>query len=108
MVRQIKKPIKPKASKKSNFVESGQLGNLLKAAALVAEAGSRGSAGNIASTIVESELDLSNFRKRNGINKKQKEKGPNNGKGPSAPNEENVWMPEKQWGDFPDKRNTYT
>jgi len=108
MVRQIKKPIKPKASKKPNFVESGKLRNILQASALIAEAGSKGSAGNIASKIVESDLDLSNFRNRNGIDKKQKEKSPNNGKGPSTPNEENVWMPEKQWGDFPDKRNTYT
>jgi len=36
-----------------------QLKNILKAAALAAEAGSRGSAGNIASTIVKSDLDFS-------------------------------------------------
>tara|TARA_R100000152_G_C6775991_1_gene204801 strand:- start:43 stop:318 length:276 start_codon:yes stop_codon:yes gene_type:complete len=36
-----------------------QLKNILKAAALAAEAGSRGSAGNIASTIVTSGLDFS-------------------------------------------------
>jgi len=89
-------------------MELGKLRNLLKASALVAEAGSKGSAGNIASKIVEHDFDLSNFRKRNGIKKKENKKGPNNGKGPSALNEENVWMPEKQWGDFPDKRNTYT
>ena len=35
------------------------LKNLLKAAALAAEAGSRGSAGNIASTIVGTDLDFS-------------------------------------------------
>jgi len=55
------------------------LKKLLQAGALAAEAGSRGSAGNIASKIVDSELDLSGFRKR---------KKDSKGRAPGA-NEEN-------------------
>lgn len=46
-------------------MKGDQLKNILKAAALAAEAGSRGSAGNIASKIVSSDLDLSDWRKKN-------------------------------------------
>ena len=64
------------------------LKKLLQAGALAAEAGSRGSAGNIASKIVDSGLDLSEFRKRNNKDNKKKPKSPNNGKGPDSSNEE--------------------
>ena len=57
-----------------------QLKNILKAAALAAEAGSRGSAGNIASKIVESGLDLSDWRKKN--KKHDKNTEPNEGRKP--------------------------
>ena len=56
------------------------LRKLLQAGALAAEAGSRGSAGNIASKIVDSGLDLSEWRKNN---KKHDEKTePNEGRKP--------------------------
>jgi len=117
MVKQIKNKLptlekktpKTTKKKKSGFVESGGLRNALRAGALVAEAGSKGSAGNVASKIIESDLslDLSNFRKRNGIDKNKKDKSQNNGKGPASVNEANVWMPEKKWGDFPGNKQPY-
>ena len=77
------------------FSQSGKLRKVLEMGALVAEAGSKGSAGNIASKIVESKFDLSDFRKRNGIDEKRKNKSPNNGKGPDSLNEEkNPDMPQ--------------
>ena len=46
-------------------MKADMLKKLLQAGALAAEAGSRGSAGNIASKIVDSGLDLSDWRKKN-------------------------------------------
>ena len=46
-------------------MKADMLKKLLQAGALAAEAGSRGSAGNIASKIVDSGLDLSDWRKNN-------------------------------------------
>ena len=113
MVKQIKnklptfekKTTKTTKKNKSGFVESGGLRNALKAGALVAEAGSKGSAGNIASKIIESDLDLSlsNFRSRNGIDENKKDKSQNNGRGPDSVNE----TVKKQWGDFPGNKQPY-
>tara|TARA_R100001082_G_C4360766_1_gene159260 strand:- start:69 stop:299 length:231 start_codon:yes stop_codon:yes gene_type:complete len=76
-------------------MKADMLRKLLQAGALAAEAGSRGSAGNIASKIVDSGLDLSDFRKRNNKPDKKNDKGPNNGKGPPSTNEEkNPDMPQ--------------
>lgn len=76
-------------------MDADMLKKLLQAGALAAEAGSRGSAGNIASKIVDSELDLSGWRKKNGMKNKEKPKGPNNGKGPPSSNEEDKKNPDK-------------
>ena len=67
-------------------MKADMLKKLLQAGALAAEAGSRGSAGNIASKIVDSELDLSGFRKR---------KKESNGKapGPNAEEKKKVLNP---------------
>tara|TARA_R100000781_G_scaffold42473_1_gene29170 strand:- start:54 stop:305 length:252 start_codon:yes stop_codon:yes gene_type:complete len=54
-------------------MKADMLKKLLQAGALAAEAGSRGSAGNIASKIVESGLDLSDWRKKNKKDIKPKE-----------------------------------
>ena len=78
-----------------------QLKNLLKAAALAAEAGSRGSTGNIASKIVESGLDFSKDggEKKNGegVKKQTKQIDPFN--------EENT---EKMAGSKLDPKKIYT
>jgi len=69
------------------FNQSGKLRKVLQMGALVAEAGSKGSAGNVASKIVDSKLDLSDFRKRNGIDENKKNKSQNSGQGPTSVND---------------------
>ena len=69
-------------------MKADMLKKLLQAGALAAEAGSRGSAGNIASKIVDSGLDLSDWKKKNNKPDKKKDKSKNNGNGPSSSNEE--------------------
>tara|TARA_R100001082_G_scaffold101372_1_gene70905 strand:- start:41 stop:262 length:222 start_codon:yes stop_codon:yes gene_type:complete len=68
------------------FNQSGKLRKVLQMGALVAEAGSKGSAGNVASKIVESKLDLSDFRKR---------KLESNGTAP-GPNESTTYIDKNQ------------
>ncbi len=48
------------------FSQSGKLRKVLEMGALVAEAGSKGSAGNIASKIVEADMDFSKSGASNG------------------------------------------
>jgi hypothetical protein len=69
-------------------MKADMLKKLLQAGALAAEAGSRGSAGNIASKIVDSGLDLSDWKKKNNKPDKKKDKSKNNGNGPPSSNEE--------------------
>ena len=47
------------------FNQSGKLRKVLQMGALVAEAGSKGSAGNIASKIVESNIEFNPFDEQN-------------------------------------------
>jgi len=81
---------------------NSRLKNLLQASALIAEGFSKKSAGNVASKIVESKLDLSDWRKK--VKKNNKPQPHNQDVNDSTLNE---WMPKKEsgLGDYPIKKN---
>ena len=69
-------------------IDPETLKKLLQAGAYATDAMSKGSAGGLGKAIVDSKIDLSDWKKKNNKPDKKKDKSKNNGNGPPSSNEE--------------------